>query len=261
MKTTFTPEAEKKGEYGQKTDIYITIGMDMSVIDSSISHKKASREKALKDAEKLARKLEKLDGGFVINESAKNYTLGKNFKSRGGFSAGAFSGAGGLNFLQELYRKVGKGTEARQVFNGIKNMGKGTIGEGNTALMQLLKDSLSADVAYALFDDYDAIGVVKSTGAQQLHILDLNGVQIPLSFYLYLCAQALKRAADNLEENAEDLVKVSISPADAIYDDIEFSDYTKQMWDEQVEYSDANSIIDVHFFKNFEDIVKEYLSF
>lgn len=266
MSVKIQPEAGKRGQHGQKTDVYITVGVDMATIDSSFSQGEVSRQKAIDDARDLSAKLRKFNDGFVVHENAKNYTLdGGWFKTEGGFSAGAFSGEGGLNFLRDLYKRVGKSTEARQVFNGIKNLGKDTIGEGDDQLEQLLEDALGADVAYALFDDYDSLGVVANTGAQQLHVLDLDGVQITLSFYLSLLAQAFERMANNLEETAEDLVKVDIKPAPAIYADLPFYRYGVfrdmgiNLWARQKSYSDENSLIDVHFFKSFSQVVKEYL--
>jgi hypothetical protein len=46
--------------------------------------------------------------------------------------------------------------------------------------------AFSSAIATALFDDFNMIGTVESSGAKSIHLLDLNGVLFPLSFYFFL---------------------------------------------------------------------------
>ena len=49
---------------------------------------------------------------------------------------------------------------------------------------------LAQDVAYFLFDDYTTIGEA-DTGGRSIHVMNLNGVMIPLSMILELLADAI----------------------------------------------------------------------
>jgi hypothetical protein len=57
----------------------------------------------------------------------------------------------------------------------------GAMGDGATEEVRL---ALTQAIASALFDDFNAVGV-KMPGAQAIHLLDLNGVLLPASFYFY----------------------------------------------------------------------------
>jgi hypothetical protein len=46
------------------------------------------------------------------------------------------------------------------------------------------------NIAAFLFDDFTSIGDVNMSGANALHIFDLNGVFVPLSVLLFKLAEA-----------------------------------------------------------------------
>ena len=70
---------------------------------------------------------------------------------------------------------------------------KGAVGESEKANLQNI---LATDIAYLLFDDINSIGV-PTTGATALHIFDLDGIYIPLSYLLWELAESIQTGLDN----------------------------------------------------------------
>ena len=64
-------------------------------------------------------------------------------------------------------------------------------------------------IAGALFDDFDVSGHVSQTGAKVIHLLYLNGVYIPLSFYFDKLYHAFDEA--NKDFNRNSLIDVRIT--------------------------------------------------
>ena len=54
-----------------------------------------------------------------------------------------------------------------------------------------LEKAIAYNFAYLLFDDFDTIGLDTGDGSA-IHIMDLNGVLIPLSFFIHLLVKALE---------------------------------------------------------------------
>ena len=73
---------------------------------------------------------------------------------------------------------------------------------------------LAQDVAYMLFDDYTTIGT-KSASSRAIHIMNLNGIMIPLSLILILLADAIENL-DDLKAQRQ-IVNVKIKSPDILF--------------------------------------------
>jgi hypothetical protein len=64
-----------------------------------------------------------------------------------------------------------------------------------------------------LFDDFTTIGTV-SSGANAIHIMNLNGVMFPMSVFLSLLADAIESVKD---EEIRRIVSISIDAPAILY--------------------------------------------
>lgn len=248
-------EATRTGELGIKADNILTYGIDSEIIDETLqANEKVSRERNIKMFDKLGEKLKNIRDGYIVYSSAKNYTYNKGFKERGGFS--------GENISLETYNSIMSNVHNNiSTFTGtILQLTKGAIGE-RRGLRPLLEDAIAHDVTYLLFDDFKTIGNEVGAGdTQAIHIMDLNGILIPLSFLLTIYANALETYA----YQPRDIVKVNIKTTS-----IEFPDRKSQYlwelrngrsaWDYQREVALNETMIALHFLREFKDIVASYL--
>jgi hypothetical protein len=72
---------------------------------------------------------------------------------------------------------------------------------------------LAQDVAYMLFDDYTTIGDTGS-GGKAIHVMNLNGIMMPLSVVLSLLADAIEMIDD---EAIRSIVSVDIKAPDILW--------------------------------------------
>ena len=112
-----------------------------------------------------------------------------------------------------------------------------------------------------LFDDYETVGKdLRKTGVKSIHIMDLNGVFLPLSFFLDLMA----RAIDEIGRTPEGLVKVVYkTPKKIKYDTNEEIRQARARgeapWALQKEEALRDTKISYHFLKDFRDILSKYM--
>lgn len=200
MKINGKVETIRGGGYGIKPDNMYLYGIDAGpIVDVLERIKDTDREHNIEKAEEINKYLQTLDDGFIIYSNAKNYTMSTKFFKESGFSAGAEISA--QTYL-EVMKKVNKNV---RTFIGVMiNSMKGAVGE-NMDLYDTVCQNLAQDIAMMLFDDYETVGKdLRKTGVKSIHIMDLNGVFLPLSFFLDLMA----RAIDEIGRTPEELVKV-----------------------------------------------------
>ena len=82
--------------------------------------------------------------------------------------------------------------------------------EGRKAEFEML---IAQDVAYMLFDDFTTIGNM-SSGGNAIHIMNLNGIMMPLSVVLTLLANAIESIN---EDNIRRIVNVTIKAPAILY--------------------------------------------
>jgi hypothetical protein len=68
-----------------KADNILTLGIDSTLLEEAFERAGNNREKNIKALSELGDKISKLNDGFIVYSSDKNYTLNRGFS---GFSAG-----------------------------------------------------------------------------------------------------------------------------------------------------------------------------
>jgi len=240
-----------------KADNILTIGIDPELMAETLETNLAiSRKRNTDMFKKLGNDLKNIKNGYIIYSSDKNYTYNEGFKSRGGFQGDKIS--------LDSYRQIMNYTNrnARTFVGTILQTAKGAVGD--PSLQDTMEQALAQDIAYFLFDDFKTIGdETKAGDTKSIHIMNLNGILIPLSFFLILFARAIEEEIGN----PEDFVKVNLSIPEILFPtQEEQSEWQEQngassfdAWVYQREYALAQSKIEVHFLKEFKEIISEYL--
>lgn len=256
MKINGKVEAIRGGGYGIKSDNMYLYGIDTEpIVDVLERIKDTDREHNIEKAEEINKYLRTLDDGFIVYSNAKNYTMSTKFFKEAGFSAGAEISA--QTYL-EVMKKVNKNV---RTFIGVMiNSMKDAVGE-NMDLYDIVCQNLAQDIAMMLFDDYETVGKdLQKTGVKSIHIMDLNGVFLPLSFFFDLMA----RAIDEIGKTPEELVKVEYrTPKKIKYDTNKEIQQTRARgeapWASQKEEALRDTKISYHFLKDFRDILSQYM--
>ena len=243
------------GASGIKADNIVSFNIDPTIIEETLkTNESVSRERNIKIFEELGEKLKNIKNGYIIYSSAKNYTYNDNFLKRGGFLGEKISLETYKNILNNINNNI-------ETFIGtILQTTKGAIGD-KKGLKSQLEDSIARDIAYLLFDDFKTIGDSVGVGdSKAIHIMDLNGILIPLSFFLTLLARAIEDGVSSPRK----IVKASIKNTS-----IEFptkksqtkwqKENTQNAWDYQRNQALNNTWIEVRFLKDFKNIISQYL--
>lgn len=229
-----------------RPDGAVIMGIDGTPIESWINATpgNADRNTAIDLFNRIGHYVENIDNGFIVYTNSKNYTLNDNFARRGGYSAGTAMS------LRNLESVLGKFlSDVDSVVKMLLNAGKGAISQGNTDNVSKI---LAEAIAYALFDDWDFIGQAnKDMGGNSLHIMDLNGVLIPLSVFLF----SLGEAISSVEQNPSSFARAHVTPAS--YDTSNESSYYIEQWEAAIQYGLDNTKISFHFMKD----IRSFLNF
>ena len=187
------------GDLGARADNIFTVGIDFSEIQDFLENEEfGTREKNIRAFTELGEHLQKFQEGFIVYTSDKNYSLSDGFKSRGGFSTGE------PMTLNQYIHLMGNAIKNVRAFVGaIEQLAEGAIGEEESH--KDYADIISKNIAFLLFDDFNAIGAGLENGPQSIHIMNLNGLFVPISSILYALADALDE-----EKNISNIVYTSI---------------------------------------------------
>ena len=234
------------GSKGIKADNILTLSIDPSIVYDALAQADGSRDSNIAALSELGSKLTDLDDGFIVYSSDKNYTLNNNFS---GFGAGKV-GVNAQSFLNNVYKA---NNAVSTLIGTIQQLGSGAILEGQKAAFEQL---LAQDVAYMLFDDFTTIGTV-SSGANAIHIMNLNGVMFPMSVFLSLLADAIESVKD---EEIRRMVSISIDAPAILYPEQEdqrkaFPDNPHMAWEHQRQSALDNTKITAKFLKDFRSII------
>jgi hypothetical protein len=120
--------------------------------------------------------------GSIVEISAKNYNLTSEYFKDGGFSAQSVTSIKNLEEMLKAYGYNPDRTE-RLIF-ALTNIGPDTIQEDAGSVTH----NLAMLIAYFLFDDID---MDDGLGVNAVHLLNLDGVYIPLSCFLYAAYDSL----------------------------------------------------------------------
>ena len=204
--------------------------------------------------------LSNLDNSFIVYGSTKSYSLSDSFR---GFHGG---GERNLSDAVAIIQQAGIGN-SDAVDNYIKaayNTGSGAIfSDKRFEIQEDLKIALMSAVAELLFDDWISIGEGPSGGAKAIHVLQLEGLQIPLSVFLTAAGKAMISAASDMEK----IIKVRVKlPGKILYEEPiktaggHMSEILSK-WNEQAQVAENESVFSIEFLKNFKTIISEWINF
>ena len=242
--------AKHSGSKGIKADNILSFSIDPNLISSALENAGANREENIRALSELGDKLSNLEEGFIVYSSDKNYSLNVNFK---GFNAGS-TGANAAAFLNSL---PNTSASVSTLIGAIQQLGSGAMLEGRKGEFEKL---IAQDVAYMLFDDFTTVGNF-SSGGNAIHIMNLNGIMVPLSVVLTLLADAIESIN---EDNIRRIVNVTIKAPAILYpsqDDQRdaFPNNPHAAWEVQKQYALDNTQITAKFMKDFKSFISTLL--
>lgn len=244
------------GSLGAKADHVATFGIDISQIADRLEEitGKNSRQRNIALFSSLEQNLQGLTQGFIVYTSDKNYTLNAGFRARGGYSAGEDITAGAF---EEIMAMAGKNMST--FVGAILQFNKGAIGEGQD--INAFEEVIAKNIAYLLFDDFTAIGAGLTNSTNTLHLMNLNGILVPISSILYALADSIDQT---ITVNPRQIVSVNISTPE-----IKFPTSASQSawvssnggnnlaaWDYQREEALQNTKISTHFLASLQTLLR-----
>ena len=247
---------EQVGSIGAKPDVVVGFQLNVDTITGIMTNDRfngADREMNRKRFIEVNEHLKRLNKGMIIYSNVKDYALGQNFKRRGGFSTGG-------DMKLDTYANIMKKTKASEFVGAIAN----AIDEavfGDEKHRQAILEMITQDMANFLFDDVFTVGKEMTDGAIAIHLMNLDGVYIPVSYLLLLLAEAFEQED---KKNYRDIFYPTIRYTKILYphggeghegdNKWTYDDWLKQRNDA------LNKItIGATFARSFVDIVKELM--
>ena len=199
--------------------------------------------------------LSKLDNTFIVYGSTKSYSLSDSFKHFGGTKS---------RKLRELplvleESGIGYSGDIEKFIYKAYNTASGAIFEGERGeVEEQIKKALISSMASLLFDDWNTIGY-QTGGAQAIHVLQLEGIQLPLSVILKATGQAI----NSVEQNFESYFKttVNIVPSISYPEPVAATSLSEveEYWQRQAEAAANQSTFTVSFLANFKSIIRQWI--
>lgn len=229
------------GATKMKADLVIEYGLDMSNLQNAVNSEKnlenvedagEIRKVSLERGKNIINELSKVNDSFVVMMSAKDY--GKStISSMQGFHGGDYS----LDNIGALEQYV---PNMRNVVFAVMNAGEGAVG----ANLDGVAASIAGAIGHLLFDDVATIGQdMTGVGGRSIHLFSLNGVLVPLSFFLSQTAAAMEGMS------VQQMVKVKIKPAVTHYP--QYEPANEGEWAKERDMTLAQAKISVNFFARF----------
>jgi hypothetical protein len=229
------------GATKMKADLVIGYGLDMSNLQNAVNSEKnlenvedagEIRKVSLERGKNIINELSKVNDSFVVMMSAKDY--GKStISSMQGFHGGDYS----LDNIGALEQYV---PNMRNVVFAVMNAGEGAVG----ANLDGVAASIAGAIGHLLFDDVATIGQdMTGVGGKSIHLFSLNGILVPLSFFLSQTAAAMEGMS------VQQMVKVKIKPAATHYP--QYEPANEGEWAKERDMTLAQAKISVNFFARF----------
>lgn len=250
--TKFT--SEQVGSIGAKPDVILSFQIKVDTISGIMTNdrfKGSDRETNRSRFIEINEHLKRLNKGIVVYSNVKDWALGQDFKRRGGFSTGG-------DMTLDTYANIMKKTKTGEFIGAVANaMDKAVFGDDKHR--QAILEMITQDMANFLFDDVFTVGKEMTGGATAIHLMNLDGVYIPVSYLLLLLAEAFEKEDKN---NYRDIFYPTIRYTEILYPDGGEGHKGDNIWsfeDWKRQRDDAlNKItIGAHFARSFVDIVKE----
>lgn len=183
--------------------------------------------------------------GSIVEINAKNYNLTYDNFKESGFSAQSLTSISNFEEMLTAYQYDADRTE--KLIFALTNIGPDTITED----VGTVTHNLALLIAYFLFDDID---MDDGLNINAVHLLNLDGIYVPLSCFLKAAYDTLK----DIEQVSEDMVKVVYSPQSVNYVPSTPDDpLTKKKWIDTVATKQNQNSIKVSFFKSFPKYIKQ----
>ena len=247
---------EQVGSIGAKPDVIVGFQLNVDTITGIMANDRfngADREMNRKRFIEVNEHLKRLNKGMIIYSNVKDYALGQNFKRRGGFSTGG-------DMKLDTYANIMKKTKASEFVGAIANaMDEAVFGDEKHR--QAILEMITQDMANFLFDDVFTVGKEMTDGATAIHLINLDGVYIPVSYLLLLLAEAFEQED---KKNYRDIFYPTIRYTKILYphggEDHEGDNkWTYDDWLKQRDDALNKITIGATFARSFVDIVKELM--
>lgn len=263
---------EYSGGTGMKAD-NIMIVMEKPIptqvdeVFEELAQTQTSRKSNIEAIEKLERILgANGDNGFIIYFSDKNHFMnaidkdakGKSIgKTLRGFEGGTPQSLKNFEPVLSKANGLNTGVSVGLIIQSIMQTLSGAIGEGRK---EEIRSWLATLFAYFLFDDVGNIGTsIKGSTLTALHIMNLNGVYIPLSVILDRFAAALEKSITQGMSSPSSFVRATISAPKIKYNYDEDTEIPKDAWQQQRTEAYENTKVGIKFLKNVRELVAGYL--
>ena len=231
----------------QKSDITLLYNMEVELpTQNGLEKDESVRKHFINKYQEMYNSLEQATG-TIVQINAKNYDITSSNFRQGGFSAQSITSIKNLEYMLQAYNYDAERTE-RLIF-ALTNIGPDTISKD----VGDVSHNLAMLIAYFLFDDID-MDITGNVNA--VHLLNLDGIYIPFSCFLYAAYDTLK----DFENISQDMVHVSYKPKSVNYVPSSPNDpLTKEKWENYVGIKQNQDNIKVSFFKKFPQYVKQHL--
>lgn len=238
------------GSTQQKADFLVTYGVEnpQEIIDKwKEENTFGTRPRDIQAIKDLNDRLQDIDDSFLVYVNAKNIKLGENSKR---FSAG--SAINMDTFDTMMHMTPGAQKVGRSLIFMAHQLIPGAIGEGDD---EKVKNAFARTIASALFDDYETIGNVYSHGANSVHLLYLNGIYLPISFYFNLLHKAF---LEQSKKEIDDLILVTLTyPKHIKYPEMKDQANVVKPWGQQSAEAVERTKIEYRFLNSFQEEMKK----
>jgi hypothetical protein len=209
--------------------------------------------------------LSKLDDSFIVYGSTKSYTLSESFS--GFHKGGEQSLENAAYYLEQA--EMGDKEKVEGLIHAAYNTADGAIlSDKKVFYREQLKSNLMSAIAELLFDDWVTLGEYKG-GATAIHVLQLEGLELPLSVLLVAVGKAMANTAEDMER----LVKIKVTLPESVIEDYknnpiqvpaglsgrDVQNFILDKWNEQAKLARQQSSFRVTFLTNFKSIIKEWI--
>ena len=246
--------AEQVGGVGAKPDVLFGIELKVKTPQNIMENKRfkdKSRETNRRRAIDINEHLKRLDKGILIYSNVKDWSLTEGFKQKG-FSTGN-------SMKLDTYANVMKKTKTNDFIGAIANAMKDAV-FGDEKHRQAILEMITQDMANFLFDDVYTVGKkMANKGATLIHLMNLDGIYIPMSYLLLLLAEAFE---EGNKRNYRDIFYPTIKYPSILYPTggeghKDEKVWTYEDWKRQREDALDKIVISAHFARSLDEIVKE----
>ena len=215
--------------------------------------------------------LSKIDDGFIIYSNQKMYSLADaikgdkdaKIKGRRGFTGFSGGSSRKISSLREISDKVGNGDQIEKLITLAKSAMSGAYLFGSQPqITEAISLQLANFFAYLFFDDWVSFAHENSIG-NVVHVFNLEGINLPLSYLLRELGEALQAAG----HNTSSILKATVSYGQGVLFDkgVQFEGYhpTEEVliatWNRQRDVADAETTFKIHFMGGFKELFSSWV--